>query len=458
MYNSIIRHKVPANVKASLDAKSIQSKFDESASIPTNFDWRSDERASSSTTGENVIAEPLNQKSCGSCWAFSICSSLTDRVRIKTRGRYLAHSQLSPFLLAACDSCKYLSTECNLGCGGGVVQWGFDYVAKNGLISMDCNTTTGQYICHSLQDMNTYFKQEPCCIVYKFGQATKVNLFDSHQLTLDKLELNSNAIATEIFANGPVVSVFLVPSSFSGFAFNQKKIYSRADITAAEQSQKAKWGAHAIVFVGYGIDESGKKYWICRNSWGVEWGDAGFFRLERGVNFLECESDVFCSSVFDMAPIPDHCTEAAVSNTGAQLKESSFNPSSGINKMLLFAAIASIASYVLFRNIFISVAIFGAGVAISRVTEGYRAESSQITNDKLRITYHYMDGCHYCKIFDEVWQEFSQTAGPNVILSKTLGGDVGVFPTIVLQKGKHVKTLNGAKTLDVLKNEVASMM
>ncbi|KAG5681181.1 hypothetical protein PVAND_010639 [Polypedilum vanderplanki] len=42
---------------------------------------------------------------------------------------------------------------------------------------------------------------------------------------------------------------------------------------------------HAVILVGYGTDkETNTPYWILRNSWGPEWGENGYFRMERGVN------------------------------------------------------------------------------------------------------------------------------------------------------------------------------
>ena len=48
---------------------------------------------------------------------------------------------------------------------------------------------------------------------------------------------------------------------------------------------------HAVLAVGWGT-QNGTNYWIIKNSWGSSWGEAGYFRIVKGVNMCGIESVV----------------------------------------------------------------------------------------------------------------------------------------------------------------------
>ena len=38
---------------------------------------------------------------------------------------------------------------------------------------------------------------------------------------------------------------------------------------------------HGVVIVGFGIDDVAGQYWIVKNSWGTNWGDAGYIKIAK---------------------------------------------------------------------------------------------------------------------------------------------------------------------------------
>ena len=51
---------------------------------------------------------------------------------------------------------------------------------------------------------------------------------------------------------------------------------------------------HAVTIIGYDYDANTKKhYWIIRNSYGTEWGEGGYFRVEAGSNICGIEENAY---------------------------------------------------------------------------------------------------------------------------------------------------------------------
>jgi hypothetical protein len=94
----------------------------------------------------------------------------------------------------------------------------------------------------------------------------------------------------EIYERGPIsIGYELYPSFFKFFGDRAKStaIYSSKD----RQPDEKTHGGHAANIIGWG-EEQGVKYWLVKNSWGNNWGDSGYFKIERGVDLCGIEIEI----------------------------------------------------------------------------------------------------------------------------------------------------------------------
>ncbi len=97
------------------------------------------------------------------------------------------------------------------------------------------------------------------------------------------------AMMQEIMAYGPVSVAINVHSDMLAY---QSGVYSRGQNGHPGSAPTLPgWEVtnHAVLCVGWG-ETSGKKFWIVKNSWGEDWGERGYVRIERGVDMIAIES------------------------------------------------------------------------------------------------------------------------------------------------------------------------
>ncbi|KAL6478444.1 hypothetical protein MHYP_G00142790 [Metynnis hypsauchen] len=205
------------------------------AALPATVDWRE----------KGYVTGVKNQLDCGSCWAFSATGALEGQMFRKT-GNLVS---LSEQQLVDCSRAFG-----NKGCNGGWMDQAFLYVKQNGGLD-----TEASYPYEAIENV--------CRFNPAFVEATCTGYTDINRGSEEALQ---EAVATV----GPISVA--IDTSQPSFHLYQSGVYYEPSCSSFAVD-------HAVLVVGYGT-ESGRDYWLVKNSWGVEWGEGGYIKMSRNKN------------------------------------------------------------------------------------------------------------------------------------------------------------------------------
>lgn len=187
----------------------------------------------------------VDQGNLGSCTANAIASGLREYLELKAQDTYVALSRLYLYWHE-----RYLEGTVSTD-SGAEIRDGMKVLNSLGV----CPEVDFPYVISTYKNTPST-KAEADAAQYKIAEYSRVS--------------NITALKTSLAASYPVVIGFYVYSSFESDAVTE------TGIVPLPKTGEELLGGHAVLAVGY--DDS-TSYVICRNSWGADWGDKGYFYL-----------------------------------------------------------------------------------------------------------------------------------------------------------------------------------
>ena len=203
--------------------------------VPGSYDLRN-------VSGKNYITSVKDQGNCGSCVAFGVAATAEGSIR------------------------RQLDMP-NLNVDYSEADLFFCYARSEGR-----NCSNGWWTSRALNAFLQKGVVDESCFPYNPGLQT-CSLCSNWPTRKDKIAGYSRNSALILMKNwistrGPLLACFNVYEDFFSYS---RGIYQHVTGNLV--------GGHCVCVVGY--DDS-QRYWICKNSWGANWGESGYFRIEYG--------------------------------------------------------------------------------------------------------------------------------------------------------------------------------
>lgn len=225
--------------RSSKDQKMILSR----KIVPRSFDWRK----------SGKVAPIQDQRSCGSCWAFSAVSAVESLIAIKNQGpvQKLSEQQVV--------DCALYPEYYAFGCNGGDPGDALMYVRDHGLVD---------------GAVYPYEATISSCPADQIAKRKRTYITDYDVIQ----KKNTEADLVSFVSKQPVGVAIQVTQKF--------QLYSSGIFDDPECTGKKI--DHGVNVIGYDSHS-----FIVRNTWGREWGEDGYIRIKRGNNVCGIKDHIF---------------------------------------------------------------------------------------------------------------------------------------------------------------------
>nr|Q9WGE0.1 RecName: Full=Viral cathepsin; Short=V-cath; AltName: Full=Cysteine proteinase; Short=CP; Flags: Precursor [Hyphantria cunea nucleopolyhedrovirus]AAD31760.1 cysteine proteinase [Hyphantria cunea nucleopolyhedrovirus] len=208
---------------------------------PLEFDWRR----------LNKVTSVKNQGICGACWAFATLASLESQFAIK-------HNQLINLSEQQLIDCDYVDA----GCNGGLLHTAYEAVMQMGGVQAENDYPYEGSDGNCRVDVAKFVVKVKKC--YRYIAVFEEKLKDLLRIV--------GPIPVAIDASDIVNYRRGIMRYCSNYGFN-----------------------HAVLLVGYGV-ENNVPYWILKNTWGEDWGEQGYFRVQQNINACGIRNELLASA------------------------------------------------------------------------------------------------------------------------------------------------------------------